>query len=95
MIPEDENEETLSDHQTWHPCTELQKGALIGRYQILGLLGKGGMGAVYKVYDPELDRSIAIKILTVKPLEGETATRPQARLVREAQAKSSQCGRCA
>ena len=66
--------------------SDLKEGTHVGRYQILGLLGKGGMGAVYKAYDPELDRSIAIKILTVKPHEGETASRPQARLMREAQA---------
>ena len=65
---------------------DLKEGTHIDRYQILGLLGKGGMGAVYKAYDPELDRSIAIKMLTVACCEGETASKPQARLMREAQA---------
>ena len=85
MDPEDVVEETFADFQP-KKVLDLKEGAVIDRYQILGLVGKGGMGAVYKAYDPELDRSIAIKILTAVPQEGETASRPQARLMREAQA---------
>jgi serine/threonine-protein kinase len=35
----------------------------IGRYADLHLLGRGGMGAVYRGYDPELDRPVAIKVM--------------------------------
>jgi serine/threonine-protein kinase len=41
----------------------LTPGTMVKRYQILGLLGKGGMGEVYLAEDTELHRRIALKIL--------------------------------
>ena len=41
---------------------QLAPGAQLGPYQILGLLGAGGMGQVYKAFDPRMHREIAIKI---------------------------------
>jgi len=52
----------------------------IGRYVVRGALGAGGMGIVVAAYDPELDRKVAIKLVTAG---GEQA---RTRLVREAQA---------
>ena len=36
---------------------------LAGRYEITALLGEGGMGAVYKTHDRELNRPVALKVI--------------------------------
>src|SRR5207244_9210953 len=43
--------------------SELENVQRIGRYVDCTLLGHGGMGAVYRGRDPELDRPVAIKVM--------------------------------
>ena len=38
-------------------------GKQVGPYQIVAPLGEGGMAAVYKAYQPAMDRYVALKIL--------------------------------
>ena len=38
-------------------------GDRLGCYEIHGLIGKGGMGEVYRARDTRLDRTVAIKVL--------------------------------
>ncbi len=64
----------------------LARGASIGRYIVLAMVGRGGMGEVYAAYDPELDRKVAVKLLRVKPGNGVSLSEGRQRTLREAQA---------
>jgi eukaryotic-like serine/threonine-protein kinase len=64
----------------------LERGAQVGRFLVLGLVGRGGMGEVYAAHDPELDRRVAIKLLRGGSGVSEGPTDARTRLLREAQA---------
>jgi serine/threonine-protein kinase len=57
-------------------------GAALGRYQLLGEVGQGGMGTVLRVRDPELGRDLAVKLLRPERQDDPEALR---RFVEEAQ----------
>jgi serine/threonine protein kinase len=66
----DERQRVWTDprQSPWTPCmiarVPLTPGSRLGVYEVLGPLGAGGMGAVYKGRDTRLDRFVAIKVVT-------------------------------
>src|SRR5688572_2965353 len=61
----------------------LPAGTRVGPYEILGSIGAGGMGAVYRARDSRLDRDVAVKVLSGSTSLDASAA---ARLLREAKA---------
>ena len=65
----------------------LAVGGRLGRYELRGLLGAGGMGAVYRAFDTVLHRAVALKVL--RPRAGtapDADAEGKARFLREARA---------
>ncbi len=56
----------------------------IDRYRILGELGRGAMGTVYRAHDPRLDREVAVKTISGVVEEGTQGDELTARFEREA-----------
>jgi tetratricopeptide (TPR) repeat protein len=53
------------------PRDGLRRGETVDRYIVLDCIGRGGMGAVYAAFDPQLDRKIALKLLHSERIDGE------------------------
>jgi serine/threonine protein kinase/tetratricopeptide (TPR) repeat protein len=71
-------------HRSGATDSVLPAGTTIGtRYRIMGLLGVGGMGMVYRVWDAELNIAVALKV--IRP---EASTNPSAAAARERQFKT-------
>ena len=47
-----------------HRSMAITAGTRIGPYEIVGWLGAGGMGEVYRARDPRLEREVAIKLIS-------------------------------
>ena len=64
----------------------INSGAVLAHYKIVSLLGRGGMGEVYKAMDSRLSRLVALKILPHSVVEDENRVR---RFIQEAKAASA------
>lgn len=64
----------------------LSPNTRLGRYEVLSRLGAGGMGEVYLAHDPELERSIALKIL---PSDVSASEERMRRFTQEAKAAAA------
>ena len=69
-----------------HPTATLAPGDRLGAYEIVALLGAGGMGEVYRARDARLERDVALKVLPA-PVMNDTVRRQW--LMREAQAAAA------
>ncbi len=58
----------------------------IGKYEVQGILGRGGMGVVYKAFDPAIQRLVAIKTITKSTMQPSELQYAIARFRHEAQA---------
>ena len=58
----------------------------ISKYEVQGILGRGGMGTVYKAFDPAIHRQVAIKTITKSALDPSELQYAVARFRHEAQA---------
>jgi len=86
--PETPISPTPSDQRsTPLPVGESSPLSQFGRYRIIQLLGKGGMGTVYKGLDPVLDRPVALKTIRLDfALSPGEISELKERLIREAKA---------
>jgi serine/threonine protein kinase len=78
--------ETGDGSSTTTSASELPRGTRVGRYVVDALIGRGAMGVVYRARDPDLDRIVAVKLLTAAGSSEEARERLRRRLLREAQA---------
>lgn len=68
----------------------LLSGRVLGdRYRIEEVIGRGGMGAVYRAMDERLGRQVAVKVIIVTGADAEARDRVRARFHREARAAAA------
>ncbi len=69
---------------------DIAEGSFIDeRFQILGVLGKGGFATVYRARQVNIGRDVAIKILSLDSNDSQQSTKMQMRLMREARSAAS------
>ena len=70
-----------------HVRSEMGDGVTqLGKYEVRGILGRGGMGVVYEAYDPHIERVVAIKTIRLGLYDEDQEEELLLRFKREAQA---------
>jgi eukaryotic-like serine/threonine-protein kinase len=72
---------TMSEPITWAGPTADSSRSRFGRFELLGRIGAGGSGIVFRALDPQLDRLVALKVARAETLVSKEAKQ---RFIREA-----------
>src|SRR5260370_1797565 len=64
----------------------MQTSSHLGRYEVLAELGRGAMGAVFRARDPKIDRTVAIKTISMTGTDAASMEESRQRFFREARA---------
>jgi serine/threonine protein kinase/predicted esterase len=76
----------LARYVQLNPTDDPQRMGRIGSFEVMGVIGRGGMGIVFKAFDPALHRAVAIKVLDPIVARLESSRR---RFARESQAMAA------
>jgi serine/threonine protein kinase len=74
--------------ETLHARTDFDAGHRIDRYELRELIGRGGMGSVYRAIDTKLGRTVAVKTVAGRRTGARLTDRVRQRFLREAMALS-------
>ncbi|HET6879414.1 MAG TPA: protein kinase [Pirellulales bacterium] len=85
-VLDDEHAEHETDLRFLEPSANECALGRIGKYDVLGILGRGGMGVVFDAFDDVLHRHVAIKVLTP---ELSSSAKARRRFLREARAAAA------
>ena len=69
-----------------HPDSDKAETQRFGRYEVVAQLGRGAMGVVYKARDPQIDRIVAVKTVSLAGQEPDEEKEFRLRFKHEAQA---------
>ncbi|WP_339749013.1 serine/threonine-protein kinase [uncultured Rubinisphaera sp.] len=89
MSEQSENDPSNQNFKFLKPSEDPEVMGLIDRFEVRSVVGKGGMGIVFKARDPELDRIVAIKVLHEDKIPPFALAASRKRFIREARSMAT------